>query len=85
MSVHFGRAEDHLELAMIELECAATDFTVLRASSASPDERADLDTIILKLTVAKLTLQAAMAEIAARSRLPVVSPREPSGLYRSGP
>jgi hypothetical protein len=71
MSVHFGRAEDHLELAMIELECAETDFTVLRASSAAPCERADLETIILKLTVAKLTLQVAMADIAARSRVPV--------------
>jgi hypothetical protein len=65
-----GRAEDHLELAWIELEYAGADIAQLSESAIELSELADLKTLLVRLAVANLALQIAISALAGWPRIP---------------
>ena len=62
-----GQAVDNLELALIDLEYAASDFSAGQTSFSDPLERADLEALLPKISSANRMVQLALDGFGARS------------------
>jgi len=54
------QAIDYLKLGLIELQYAAADCSQRKASTSDPLERADMEALLSKITMARLAVQFAL-------------------------